>query len=93
MDLPDKAVELITCPTCHAEPGQPCRTISGRKLTDNGHTCHSGRVDPVREIWGDGYGDAEELTAQWRDRARRAEEALTTLRGRIILLANEGQGR
>ena len=39
------------CPHCKAQPGEPCRTVSGRTATQE----HSSRSEPVRAAWTLGY--------------------------------------
>ena len=84
MDLPKKAVELLACTTCNALPGDPCLTRTGRKLTDHGHGCHEDRVRPIREVWTDGYLQAERLVDVWQRRAWAADGELAAVRSRVI---------
>lgn len=89
MNLTELAIQLLICPSCKADPGQPCRTRSGRKLTDNGHSFHRGRPTPLYEVWRDGYAEASENAREWRQRALDRQAELANLRATLLKLGGQ----
>lgn len=83
MNLWKLSVDLLVCPTCGAAPGEPCRSRSGRKLTDHGRTCHDPRAVPLSEVWQEGYQARYGETEAWRQHARATESALAKVRAEL----------
>lgn len=50
---PFERAQEIPCARCEALPGQPCRTINGRKATQP----HASRWEPLATAYGTGYAD------------------------------------
>lgn len=50
------AIDSVVCPTCRAEPGHACRTLT-RGIPTGTHTARWG---PLAIAWGEGYQEAED---------------------------------
>lgn len=91
MELQKLAVQLLACPACKALAGQPCRSRTGRKLTDHGRQCHDQRPQPLYDVRNDALDVAEELSSHWRRRYAAARDELAQLRATLAELAKGAQ--
>jgi hypothetical protein len=56
VNLQEKSVRELYCPTCGAQPLEKCITLEGTRA----HSTHRSRYTPLQEAWLDGFNQARE---------------------------------